>query len=201
MSLKTMTHGRDYDEDTNIFYALFQSAINRINGTEFGIEEIKRIIEEIKIKLSNDDLGKSFFEYLQKGYNGIHLIDFEDITQNSYVVVTELPYENGDDNFRPDIVVLINGMPLSFIEVKRQNNREGILAERERMTRRFSNPVYKRFVNITQYTVFSNNNEYDDADIEPIQGAFYASIMIFVFNTDIGDCEQKVGDSAERTAI
>lgn len=175
MSLKKMTRGRDYDEDTNIFYALFQSSINRINGTEFSVEEIKKIIEEIKIKLSNDDLGKAFFEYLQKGYNGIRLVDFEDITQNSYVVVTELPYENGDDNFRPDIVVLINGMPLSFIEVKRQNNREGILAERERMTRRFSNPIYKRYVNITQYTVFSNNSEYDDADIEPIQGAFYAS--------------------------
>lgn len=43
------------------------------------------------------------------------------------------------------------------------------------MTRRFSNPIYKRFVNLTQYTVFSNNNEYDDSDIEPIQGAFYAS--------------------------
>lgn len=113
--------------------------------------------------MSNDDLGKAFFEYLQKGYNGIRLVDFDDITQNSYVVVTELPYENGDDNFRPDIVVLINGMPLSFIEVKRQNNREGILAERERMTRRFSNPIYKRYVNITQYTVFSNNSEYDDA--------------------------------------
>lgn len=24
-------------------------------------------------------------------------------------VVTELPYENGDDNFRPDITILING--------------------------------------------------------------------------------------------
>ena len=175
MSLKKMVRGKDYDADTNIFYALFQETINRINGTQFDINEIKKIVEELKIKLSNDDLGKAFFDYLQKGYNGIKLIDFEDIEKNSYVVVTELPYENGDDNFRPDIVILINGMPLSFVEVKRQNNREGILAERERMTRRFSNPIYKRYVNITQYTVFSNNNEYDDTDIEPIQGAFYAS--------------------------
>ncbi len=175
MSLKKMVRGKDYDADTNIFYALFQESINRINATEFSIDEVKKIVEELKIKLSNDDLGKAFFEFLQKGYNGIKLIDYVDISQNSYVVVTELPYENGEDNFRPDIVVLINGMPLSFVEVKRQNNREGILAERERMTRRFSNPIYKRFVNITQYTVFSNNNEYDDTDIEPIQGAFYAS--------------------------
>ena len=175
MSLKKMVRGKDYDADTNIFYVLFQEAINRINGTQFDINEIKKIVEELKIKLSNDDLGKAFFEYLQKGYRGIKLIDFEDIEKNSYVVVNELPYENGDDNFRPDIVILINGMPLSFVEVKRQNNREGILAERERMTRRFSNPIYKRYVNITQYTVFSNNNEYDDTDIEPIQGAFYAA--------------------------
>ena len=122
-------------------------------------------------------MGKSFFKILQSGIDGIKLIDFSDITgtKNDYTVVTELPYENGDDNFRPDIVVLINGMPLSFIEVKRQNNREGILTERSRMERRFGNKIYRRFVGITQFTVFSNNNEYDDSDIEPIQGAFYAS--------------------------
>ncbi len=178
MSLKDKTRGVDYDPDTNIFYTLFVDAINRINGTELGIEDAKRIIEELKIKLDNDDLGKSFFKILQDGYDDLQLIDYNRTSEsdrNSYVVVTELPYENGDDNFRPDIVVLINGMPLSFVEVKRQNNREGILVERERMTRRFSNPIYKKYVNITQFTVFSNNNEYDDTDIEPIQGAFYAS--------------------------
>lgn len=153
------------------------SAVNRINQTELTLEDAKKIIGELKIKLDNDDLGKSFFKILQSGIDGIKLIDFSDITgtKNDYTVVTELPYENGDDNFRPDIVVLINGIPLSFIEVKRQNNREGILTERSRMERRFSNKIYRRFVGITQFTVFSNNNEYDDSDIEPIQGAFYAS--------------------------
>lgn len=176
-SIKSMVRGIDYDPDTNIFYECFTSSINKINGTDFSVQEVKKIIEEIKIKLSNDDLGKAFFEILHKGINGVRLVEFEPtkITCNDFRIVTELPYENGEDNFRPDIVILINGMPLSFIEVKRQNNREGILAERERMTRRFSNSIYKRYVNITQFTVFSNNNEYDDTDIEPIQGAFYAS--------------------------
>ena len=173
-SIKSMVRGIDYDPDTNIFYECFTSSINKINGTDFSVQEVKKIIEEIKIKLSNDDLGKAFFEILHKGINGVRLVEFEPtkITCNDFRIVTELPYENGEDNFRPDIVILINGMPLSFIEVKRQNNREGILAERERMTRRFSNSIYKRYVNITQFTVFSNNNEYDDTDIEPIQGAF-----------------------------
>ena len=177
MSIKDKEHNVDYDGDTNIFYSQFLSAVNRINQTELTLEDAKKIIGELKIKLDNDDLGKSFFKILQSGIDGIKLIDFSDITgtKNDYTVVTELPYENGDDNFRPDIVVLINGMPLSFIEVKRQNNREGILTERSRMERRFGNKIYRRFVGITQFTVFSNNNEYDDSDIEPIQGAFYAS--------------------------
>lgn len=177
MSIKDKERNVDYDGDTNIFYSQFLSAVNRINQTELTLEDAKKIIGELKIKLDNDDLGKSFFKILQSGIYGIKLIDFSDITgiKNDYTVVTELPYENGDDNFRPDIVVLINGMPLSFIEVKRQNNREGILTERSRMERRFSNKIYRRFVGITQFTVFSNNNEYDDSDIEPIQGAFYAS--------------------------
>ncbi|MCH5280924.1 MAG: type I restriction endonuclease subunit R [Lachnospiraceae bacterium] len=178
MSIKDKTRGVDYDPDTNIFYVLFTDAINRINGIEISIEDAKKIIEEIKIKLDNDDLGKSFYQLLKDGINGLQLIDYNrslNCDKNSYVVVSELPYESGDDNFRPDIVALINGMPLSFVEVKRQNNREGILVEHERMTRRFANPIYKKYVNITQFTVFSNNNEYDDTDIEPIQGAFYAS--------------------------
>ena len=177
MSIKDKERNVDYDGDTNIFYSQFLSAVNRINQTELTLEDAKKIIGELKIKLDNDDLGKSFFKILQSGIDGIKLIDFSDITgtKNDYTVVTELPYENGDDNFRPDIVVLINGMPLSFIEVKRQNNREGILTERSRMERRFGNKIYRRFVGFTQFTVFSNNNEYDDSYIEPIQGSFYAS--------------------------
>lgn len=177
MSIKNKERNVDYDGDTNIFYSQFLSAINRINHAEFTLDDAKKIIDEIKIKLDNDDLGKSFFNILESGINDIKLIDFDDKNglQNDYTVVTELPYEHGDDNFRPDITILINGMPLSFIEVKRQNNREGILTERNRMERRFGNKIYRRFVGITQFTVFSNNNEYDDSDIEPIQGAFYAS--------------------------
>jgi type I restriction enzyme, R subunit len=89
-------------------------------------------------------------------------------------VVTELPCENGEDNFRPDIIFLVNGMPLAFMEAKRQNNREGIMAERDRMHERFRNSAFRRFVNITQLMLFSNDQEYDDTDRKPIQGSYYA---------------------------
>ena len=66
-------------------------------------------------------------------------------------------------------------MPLVFIEVKKPNNQDGILAERERINTRFQNKKFRKFVNITQLMVFSNNMEYDDGSALPIEGAFYAS--------------------------
>src|SRR5699024_5042952 len=106
---------------------------------------------------------------------GIKLIDFQDFSNNAFHVTTELTCKNGEEEFRPDITVLINGMPLAFIEVKKPHNKEGIIAERKRMNRRFSQKHFRRFANITQLMVFSNNMEYVDGTVEPIYGAFYAT--------------------------
>lgn len=162
-----------WDLDTNIFPELFKKAISKINQ---GIEEdeARRLLNDVKLLLDNEDLGRAFFERLSERSN-IKLIDFENFNNNSFHVVTELTCKNGDEEFRPDITLLINGMPLVFIEVKKPNNREGILAERDRINKRFQNPKFKRFANITQFMIFSNNMGYDEGDPEPIQGAFYAS--------------------------
>ena len=133
------------------------------------------MVEELAIKLNTDDLGRAFYKILLSGFNGLRLIDLEDESRNSYHVVTELTYQNGEDEFRPDITLLVNGLPLAFIEVKKPNNRDGIIAEHTRMNKRFAKKVFRRFVNITQIMVFSNNMEYDDNDVDPIEGAFYAS--------------------------
>ena len=161
--------------DSNIFADIFREGISHINGKTFSAHEANALISELSIRLSNDDLGKAFYHILLNGINGIRLVDFEDNSRNTYHVVTELTYRNGDDVFRPDIILLVNGMPLSFIEVKKPNNKDGIIAEHNRINSRFSRKVFRRFVNITQLMVFSNNMEYDDADVEPIEGAFYAA--------------------------
>lgn len=169
LSLKDQT----WDLDTNIFPDLFIAAITKINP---GIEESDavRLLEDVKLLLDNEDLGRAFFERLSERSN-TRLIDYENFDRNTFHVVTELTCQNGDEEFRPDVTLLINGMPLVFIEVKKPNNREGILAERDRINKRFQNPKFKRFANITQFMIFSNNMEYDDGDPEPVQGAFYAS--------------------------
>ena len=173
LSLKEYNGG--IHEETNIFRSLFSDSLTRINGKKLSDHDVDALLAELTVKLSNDDLGRAFYNILLSGINGYRLIDFEDHTRNSYHVVTELTYKNGDDEFRPDIILLVNGMPLSFIEVKKPNNKDGIIAEHNRINSRFSRKVFRRFVNITQLMVFSNNMEYDDTDVEPIQGEFYAS--------------------------
>ena len=162
-----------WDQETNIFPELFTAAIARINP---GIEgdDIKRLLADVRLLLDNEDLGKGFYERLTER-SAVRLIDFTDFTNNSFHVVTELTCKNGDDEFRPDITLLVNGMPLLFIEVKKPNNREGILAERNRIITRCRNSRFRRFINITQLMVFSNNMEYEDGSPQPIEGAFYAS--------------------------
>ena len=163
------------DEATNIFTDIFKESITKINP---NIEEgdSDRLFAEIKLLLENEDLGKMFYERLieQSGYR---LIDFDDFANNRFHVVTELAYKNGDDEFRPDIVLLVNGMPLAFVEVKTPNNKKGMLAERDRINERFQNKRFRRFANITQLMVFSNNMEYDNQldSSSLLAGAFYAS--------------------------
>jgi type I restriction enzyme, R subunit len=164
---------QEWDLDTNIFPELFKKSIKRINPTT-EYDDISRILDEVKLSLDNEDLGKAFYERLTQR-SGVKLIDFENFNNNSFHVVTELTYRNGDEEFRPDIILLINGMPLVFIEVKKPNNKDGVIAERDRINTRFQNAKFKRFVNLTQFMIFSNNMEYDDGAIQPIEGAFYAS--------------------------
>ncbi len=161
------------DEETNIFTDLFKKSVADINE---GIEnrDLDNLIKDIKLSLDNEDLGKAFYQMLVEK-SGIKLIDFKDFSRNQFQVVTELTYKNGDEEFRPDITLLINGMPLVFIEVKKPNNREGVLAERDRLNQRLRSAKFRRFINITQLMVFSNNMEYDDDSQHPIEGAFYAS--------------------------
>ena len=169
LSLKTAK----WDLETNIFTDIFKEKLFEINEglTEDGF---KKVYDDVQIALENEDLGKQFYEMLTSR-SGIRLVDFEHFDNNSFHVVTELTYKNGDDEFRPDVILLINGLPLVFIEVKKPNNLDGTLAEKNRMHQRFQNKKFRKFINLTQFMIFSNNMEYDDDTIDTIQGAFYAS--------------------------
>ena len=162
-----------WDKSTNIFTAIFHQSIKKINPT-ITDTDAKQCYDDVSLCLENEDLGKVFYEKLTDK-SGTRLIDFEDFSKNTFNVVTALTYKKDDEEFRPDIILLINGMPLVFIEVKRPNNKDGVLAEHKRIQTRFENSKFRKFVNLTQLMIFSNNMEYDDSSPMPVEGAFYAT--------------------------
>lgn len=172
-SLKDLGH--NIDSDTSIVTNIFFDQLHTLNpgATE---DTIAKELQNIQEELNYDDLGRAFYKRLIGNGDGeLKLVDWDKFDNNIFHVTTELTNKNGEDEFRPDLTVFINGLPLAFIEVKKPNNQEGIKAERDRINVRFKNEKFRRFINITQLIVFSNNMEYDDADSNKLQGAFYAT--------------------------
>lgn len=166
--------GSQYDADTNILINIFKEQFKKLNPEHIGEEE--QILKSIRQELDNDDLGRSFYNRLS-AVSPIRLIDFDEPKNNQYHFTAEFTCKRDQDEFRPDITLFINGLPLVFIEVKKPNNHGGMVAESKRMNnQRFPNKKFRRFINITQLMIFSNNMEYDTmGGIVPIQGAFYCT--------------------------
>ena len=172
----------DIDFNTKIFVNRFKPALEAINDRKFSYDEIKSIITDIHNVLKNNDLGKEFYNWLIDPKDKVKLIDFEDITKNDFAVVDELSFGvvegTEEGSFRPDINILLNGMPLAFLEVKKPNNDGGIQKEFDRMiNKRLQNPDYRKFFNLIQVVSFSNNMEYEeDDDAEDVKaGSFYTT--------------------------
>ena len=113
-----------WDKNTSIFTAIFNEQMAHLNPGLSDIE-IKQVYDEVSLSLENEDLGCALYNKLLD-QSWVRLIDFKNVDTDSFHVVTELPYQKDDESFRSDITLLINGMPLVFIEVKKPNNREGI---------------------------------------------------------------------------
>lgn len=172
----------DVDFNTKIFINRFKPALEKLNGREFTYDEIKDILMEINSVIKNNDLGKEFYNWLINPLDRIKLIDIENWDNNDFAVVDELPFSiiegTEEGSFRPDINILINGIPLAFLEVKKPNNDGGIQKEFDRMiNKRLVNPDYKKFFNMIQFVSFSNNMPYEDADdAEDVKaGSFYTT--------------------------
>lgn len=166
--------GIEYDPDTNILIKVFCKKFDELNPEHAGKGE--DILRDIRIELDNDDLGRSFYKRLTS-VSPVKLIDFEHPEKNDYHCTAEFTCKRDQDEFRPDITLFVNGLPLVLIEVKKPNNKGGMVAESERMVhQRFPNKKFRRFINITQLYIFSNNMEYDTlGGIVPVQGAFYCT--------------------------
>jgi len=129
----------DLHTGTRIVVNRFKPALERINGRSYSDAEIQAILDEVHLVIRNNDMGRTFYRWLINPQDKPVLVDFEHIENNNYAVVDELTFgKEGSENekegsFRPDITVLINGIPLGFLEVKHPNNEGGIQAEFNRI--------------------------------------------------------------------
>lgn len=172
----------DIDFHTKIFVNRFKPSLERINKREFTYDEMKIILTDIHNVIKNNDLGKEFYNWIVNPLDKVKLIDFENFDNNDFAIVDEMPFSvvegTEEGSFRPDINILVNGMPLAFLEVKKPNNEGGIQKEFDRMiNKRLQNPDYRKFFNLIQFISFSNNMVYEeDDDAEDVKaGSFYTT--------------------------
>lgn len=177
----------DLHTETRIAINRFKPAVERINGRSYSDADINAILDEIHSVIRNNDMGRAFYRWLINPQDKPMLVDFEHIEKNNFAVVDELTFgkegseSEKEGSFRPDITVLINGIPLCFLEVKHPNNEGGIQAEFNRMlNKRLEKPEYKKYFNMLQVVSFSNNMEYEDEDdsamAEDVKaGSFYTT--------------------------
>ena len=95
------------------------------------VEDVLYRLRAIVMGVRSDGLVKANEEFaawaqgersMPFGPNGEHvtvrLIDFDDIEQNTYVVTQQLTFRAGKTEKRPDLVLIVNGIPLVVIETK-----------------------------------------------------------------------------------
>jgi len=106
----------------------FKEAVLRINkNLNLGEEEIKKVVDEIKLLTSGQEGIKKFLYFLKYGIGikfekerivkTVSLFDFENIENNEFIFSRQVHHKE-KDLIIPDIILYINGIPLVDIECK-----------------------------------------------------------------------------------
>ena len=167
------------DEENNILTPIFKEQFLKLNPLA-SEKDFDDEYKDIKTELTNNDLGREFFNRLQnKGNSRFKFIDWNNWGNNSLLVSYEIPCKNGDEEFRPDVTIFINGLPLAYIEFKKpnaiRNGETGMQSEFTRMEKRFQNKKFRVFHNITQIIGFTDNKDYTEDFGKHTTGSYYCT--------------------------
>ena len=119
-----------------LFKDLFIDQIIRLNDSfmtrELATELAKRIgripptIEGNLIAWEYLKGVKTIFVPAEKRERNVRLIDTDDIENNTFHITDEFSFTNGSKTIREDVVFLVNGIPVFFVEAKAAHKKEGI---------------------------------------------------------------------------
>jgi len=128
-----------------VFRELFINQLQRLNPGFADHLMAEEIIKKIKSIPANIEGNFTAWEYLkglktvfvpsEKRERNIKLLDTEDVDRNTFHVTEEFMFTNGTKTIRQDVVFLVNGIPLLFIETKSASKVEGMSEALEQVKR------------------------------------------------------------------
>lgn len=124
------------DEQTVILEGRLESALLRLNpGLPFSAisDAMKRLVrpQGASLEAMNRDLHRMVVDGIDVEYQlpgepirgaRVRVIDCDDPDNNDWLALNQFTVIEGDKHRRPDIVVFINGLPLSVFELKNAGN-------------------------------------------------------------------------------
>jgi len=69
---------------------------------------------------------KTIFVPAEKRERNVRFVDTDDIENNIFQITEEFSFTNGSKTIREDVVFLVNGIPVFFVETKAAHKKEGI---------------------------------------------------------------------------
>ena len=104
-------------------------SLKRLNADiDVGDEEIKQVLNELKLRTSGSEDSKKILNYFKDGIpvkfekervvKYVRLFDYENNANNDFVISSQIVHEAGDKQIRNDIILYVNGIPLVNIECK-----------------------------------------------------------------------------------
>ena len=131
-----------------LFYETLKSSLIKLNPsflTLHNVEEVVRKIDSLpdtiegnKTYLSWTKGHQSHFDPKENRSRNVKVIDFENPQNNTFQVTEEWTFTNPHKTNRPDVIFLINGLPLALVENKKtsaKNNMEKALTQIKRLER------------------------------------------------------------------
>ena len=103
--------------------------LKRLNANiSIGEEEIKQVLNELKLKTSGAEHCKQILNYLKYGIpikfekervvKYVKLFDYDNLQNNDFTISRQVIHQSGDKQIRNDIILYINGIPIANIECK-----------------------------------------------------------------------------------
>jgi len=119
-----------------IFKDLFIKKIHDLNSEFMTPELTEELIKKLEMIPPNIKGNMTAWEYLkgiktvfvpdEKRERNVKFIDTKNIEENIFQVTDEFKFTNGKETIRPDIVFLINGIPIIIVETKSAHKIEGL---------------------------------------------------------------------------